>query len=69
MLHLDMDVYLPTHHVLEKFYKFMSKNAIVVIDDFKIHPGATHATNIFLKKKKIKIKVLKNKRPTYYFIK
>ena len=68
MLHLDMDVYLPTQHVLEKFYKFMSKNAIVVIDDFKIHPGATHATNIFLKKK-IKIKVLKNKRPTYYFIK
>jgi hypothetical protein len=69
MLHLDMDVYHPTQHVLEKFYKFMSKNAIVIIDDFKIHPGATHATNMFIKKKKIKIKVLNNARPTYYFTK
>ena len=23
-----------------------------IIDDFKIHPGATHATNMFIKKKK-----------------
>ena len=52
MLHLDMDVYHPTQHVLEKFYKFISKNAIVIIDDFKIHSGATLATNMFIKKKK-----------------
>ena len=68
-LHLDMDVYLPTLVTLEKFYNFLSKNAVVVIDDYNTHPGATQATKEFILKKKLKIKVIKNVRSSYYFIK
>ena len=43
-LHLDLDVYLPTLFCLEKFYNKLSKGGIILIDDFKTHPGATKAT-------------------------
>jgi len=66
-LHLDLDVYLPTLFALETLYKYLSKGGIVLIDDFKTHPGATKATLEFLRKKNKKIKILKNLRPTYYF--
>lgn len=66
-LHLDLDVYLPTLFCLESLYDKLSKGGIILIDDFKTHPGATKATLEFLKKKGKKIKVIKNSRPTYYF--
>ena len=65
-LHLDLDVYLPTIFCLNQLYNNVSKGGIILIDDFKTHPGATKATLNFLKKKRKKIKVIKNLRPSYY---
>ena len=67
-LHLDLDVYKPTSFALEKLYKKVSKNGIILIDDYGQLKGATKATKNFLKKnKKLKIQRLSfNKR--LYFI-
>ena len=67
-LHLDLDVYKPTIFALEKLYKKVSKNGIILIDDYGQLKGATKATKNFLKKnKKLKIQRLSfNKR--LYFI-
>tara|TARA_Y200000002_G_scaffold282329_1_gene236350 strand:+ start:98 stop:784 length:687 start_codon:yes stop_codon:yes gene_type:complete len=65
-LHLDLDVYLPTLFCLNQLYNNVSKGGIILIDDFKTHPGATKATLNFLKKKGKKIKVMKNMRSSYY---
>ena len=35
-LHLDLDVYAPTIYILRKLYKYISKNGVILIDDFKI---------------------------------
>ena len=57
LLHLDLDVYEPTKFVLEKLYSKVSKGGIILIDDYGQVHGATKATNNFLKKKKIKLKI------------
>ena len=67
LLHLDLDVYEPTIFVLEKLYKYISKNGIILLDDYTHIKGATLAVNEFLKKNKIKAyRVSKYGRP--YFI-
>jgi hypothetical protein len=67
LLHLDLDTYEPTKFVLESLFGKLSKNAIILLDDYKHIKGATLATNEFLKKNNLKIKkVSKNGRP--YFI-
>ena len=59
-LHLDMDVYEPTKFVLNKLFKMVSKNGVILIDDYGQVAGATKATNEFLKNnKRLKIKNLK----------
>lgn len=68
-LHLDLDVYAPTLYSLRKLYKYVSKNGIILIDDFKTHPGATNATKIFLKEVSKKIRLIKNLRSSYYIVK
>ncbi len=55
LLHLDMDVYQPTVVALEYFYKMMSNNGIILIDDYAVEVGATKAIDTFFKNKKIKI--------------
>lgn len=67
LLHLDLDVYEPTKFVLENLYKNISKNGIILLDDYSHIKGATLAVDEFLKKNKLKIyRVSKNGRP--YFI-
>tara|TARA_Y100000816_G_scaffold287557_1_gene270516 strand:+ start:88 stop:750 length:663 start_codon:yes stop_codon:yes gene_type:complete len=59
-LHLDLDVYEPTKFVLNHLFKMVSKNGVILIDDYGQVAGATKATNEFLKKnKRLKIKSLK----------
>ena len=59
LLHLDVDVYVPTKILLEKLFPFVEKNGIILIDDYKYVSGATRAVNEFLKKnKKLKIQKL-----------
>ncbi|MDC0529779.1 macrocin O-methyltransferase [Pelagibacteraceae bacterium] len=57
-LHLDMDVYEPTKFVLNKLFNKVSKNGIILIDDYGQVKGATKATNEFVKKAG-KLKILK----------
>lgn len=56
LLHLDMDVYKPTVAALNFFYKMMSKNGIILIDDYAVEVGATKAIDYFFKNKKVEIK-------------
>lgn len=58
LLHLDMDVYRPTISTLKHLYKMMSKNGIILIDDYAIEAGATKAVDVFFKDKKIEINKL-----------
>lgn len=66
LLHLDLDVYEPTRFVLENLYNKISKNGIILLDDYTHIKGATLAVDEFLKKNKLKIyRVSKNGRPYY----
>ena len=67
MLHLDLDVYAPTKFVLENLYKNISKNGIILLDDYTHIQGATLAVDEFINKYNLKVKrVSKFGRP--YFI-
>jgi len=68
-LHLDMDVYEPTKFALETLYEKVSKNGIILIDDFEGVKGATIATKQFIKKKKIKIQKLSFDKRLSYIVK
>lgn len=66
LLHLDLDIYEPTKFVLEILYEKISKNGIILIDDYTHIKGATLAVDEFLKKNKLKIhRVSKNGRPFF----
>ena len=56
LLHLDMDVYQPTIAALKYFYKLMSNNGIILIDDYAVEVGATKAIDYFFRNKKVGIK-------------
>ncbi len=59
-LHLDMDVFEPTKFALDFFYNKISKNGIILIDDYEQVKGATKATQKFLNEnKKLKLEKLK----------
>ena len=47
-----MDVYEPTKFALDNLYNKISKNGVILIDDFYGVEGATLATKEFLSKKK-----------------
>ena len=47
-----MDIYEPTKFALEKLFKKMSPNGIILIDDYSTVEGATKAVDEFLKKQK-----------------
>ena len=67
LLHLDMDIYEPTKHTLNKLFKFIIKNGIILIDDYKHIKGATVAIDEFLKEnKKLHIQKLSStSRPSF----
>jgi len=52
LLHLDLDVYEPTAFALSTLYSKVSKNGLILIDDYRQVKGATKATDKFLKKHK-----------------
>ena len=54
-INLDLDLYEPSLLVLEKFYPKLSKNGIIVLDNFKQFYGETKAVREFVKIKGIKI--------------
>ena len=52
MLHLDLDVFTATKFALEKLYPLVSKNGIILLDDYNQISNTTRAVNKFMKKKK-----------------
>ena len=68
-LHLDMDVYEPTKFALDNLYNKISKNGVILIDDFYGVEGATLATKEFLSKKKLKIENLSYDKRLCFIIK
>ena len=70
LLHIDVDIYEPTKCILENLFDKVSKNGIVIFDDYKKFPGETKAVNDFLKGKNYKInKIPFMKGKPYYIIK
>ena len=67
LLHLDMDVEKVTFFALELLYKNLVKGGVIILDDYKIHPGIKRAVDRILKKKKI-FPPIYGKNP-FYFIK
>lgn len=69
-LHLDLDVYEPTKFVLNTLFKKISKNGLVLIDDYGKIKGATNATDEFLKKnRKLRLQTLEFNKTLKFFIK
>lgn len=70
LLHLDMDTYMITKKVLERYYSYVSKNGIILIDDYGATIGVTKAVDEFIKKKKnISLKKLNYYKQPSYIIK
>ncbi len=67
LLHLDMDIYFPTKYTLNKLFKYIVKNGVILIDDYKHIKGATVALDEFLNENKhLKIqKISKTSRPSF----
>ena len=68
-INLDLDLYEPSLLVLEKFYPKLSKNGIIMLDNFNEFFGETKAVKEFCKKKKVKIKNLILNGKTLFYIK
>ena len=66
LLHIDTDLYQPCKITLDHLYDKVSKNGIILFDNYNIFPGETKAVDEFIKEKKIKNKLHKNFR---YYIK
>ena len=66
-----MDIYSSTKFALNKLYKKMSPNGIILIDDYSTVEGATKAVDEFLKKnRKLKLNKLKfYQQPSYIEVK
>lgn len=55
LINLDLDLYEPSKIVLESLYPRLSKNGIIILDNYKTFYGETKAVNEFCKKYDIKL--------------
>ena len=65
---LDLDIYEPTSFVLNNVWDKLSKNGIILLDNYKVFKGETKAVNEFVKRRKIKI-FKENFFRNFYFLK
>lgn len=49
LLHIDVDLYEPTKHVLEKLYNKVTKGGIIIFDDYGAFAGTNKAVDDFFK--------------------
>lgn len=63
---LDLDLYKPTQYVLNNTWSKLSKNGIILLDNYNVFKGETKAVNEFVKMRKISIYKKKLKRTFYY---
>lgn len=67
LINIDVDVYEPTAFILKHIYPRLSKNGIIMCDDYNVVQGATRAFDEFVAgKPKLTIKVLPcSTKPAY----
>lgn len=51
LLHIDVDLYEPTKHVLEQLYDKVTKGGIIIFDDYGAFAGANKAVDDFFQNK------------------
>ncbi len=56
LIHLDVDLYKPSVVVLEKLYPLLSKNGILILDDYAIWEGETKAIDEYFKDTQVTIR-------------
>ena len=49
LLHIDVDLYEPTKHILEKLYDRVTKGGIIIFDDYGAFAGTNKAVDDFFK--------------------
>ena len=66
LLNLDVDFYEPSISILKNFYPKLSKDGILMLDDYGVWDGETMAVNEYFSGKNIKIrKFLFSQTPSY----
>lgn len=68
LLHIDVDIYEPVKHILEKLYDRVSKGGIVILDDYGTFSGTNKAVDNFFKGS-VAIKKLPFSHAISYFVK
>ena len=51
LLHIDVDLYEPTKHILEKLFEKVTKGGIIIFDDYGAFAGTNKAVDDFFKNK------------------
>lgn len=51
LLHIDVDLYEPTKHILEKLFDRVTKGGIIILDDYGSFAGTNKAVDDFFKNK------------------
>ena len=68
LLHIDVDLYEPTKHILEKLYDKVTKGGIIIFDDYGAFAGTNKAVNDFFNNT-IEIKKLTFSNAISYIVK
>lgn len=69
LLRMDTDFYSSTKHELETLYPKVSVNGIIIIDDYGYWDGAKKATDEYLKKNNVNLKINKDCKTSGILIK
>ena len=69
ILNIDVDIYEPTVKILEHLYPLVSKNGIIILDDYMTFPGETKAVNEYFKNTSVTIEKPLFKNSPHYIIK
>ena len=68
LLHIDVDLYEPTKHILEKLYEKVTTGGIIIFDDYGAFAGTNKAVDDFFKNK-AEIKKLPYSHAISYIVK
>jgi hypothetical protein len=68
LLHIDVDLYEPTKHILEKLYHRVTKGGIIIFDDYGAFAGTNKAVDDFFKNN-IEVKKLPFSHAISYIVK
>ncbi len=68
LLHIDVDLYEPTKHILEKLYERVTKGGIIIFDDYGAFAGTNKAVDEFFENN-IEVKKLPYSHAISYIVK